>query len=216
MIDDVVNRSLGYFPRDIVIRKPGYNTSPSAFEHIQGESDQFVCRATNQLFKVADVYILDHLKKLVVLLGLIWDFVVSRRGASLRYTRFTRSRLNARKSILRIISNILCGCGWHVCFNKVVPGKRHGVDIIKITYICGSHTNTCDPSNTDQLVLARTRARSYKKCRDQILSEIMVRMGGSFSINVQSMVEVFRKDLPERKKCGSSHGIQYSLKSSLS
>ena len=32
-----------------------------------------------------------------------------------------------------------------------------------------------------------------------MVSEIMVRMGGSYSIDVQSMEEILRKDLPERK-----------------
>ena len=49
------------------------------------------------------------------------------------------------------------------------------------------------------MVLVRTRASSYKKCTDQVLSKTMVRMGCSYSINVQSMVEVLRKTLPKRK-----------------
>ena len=49
------------------------------------------------------------------------------------------------------------------------------------------------------MVLVRTAASSYKKCTDQVLSEIMVRMGGSYSIDVQSMVEILRKVLPKRK-----------------
>ena len=70
---------------------------------------------------------------------------------------------------------------------------------MRITFISGSHTNTCDPSDADQLVISRTRVRSYSKCSNHVLSEIMVRMGGSYSINVQSMVEILRKALPERK-----------------
>ena len=70
---------------------------------------------------------------------------------------------------------------------------------MKITFISRSHTNTCDQSDADQLVLSRTRARSYSKCTNHVLSEIMVRMGGSYSIDVQSMVEIFRKALSERK-----------------
>ena len=100
---------------------------------------------------------------------------------------------------MRTTSSIACGCGWCIRFNWVIPGKRRGVDNVKITYICGSHTNTCAPSNVDQLVFDRTRARSYNKCTDHVLSEIIVRMGVSYSINLQSMVEILRKDLPERK-----------------
>ena len=70
---------------------------------------------------------------------------------------------------------------------------------MKITYISGSHTNTCDPSDVDLWVLTRTHASSYSKCSDHVLSEIMVQMGGSYSIDVLSMVEILRKTLPERK-----------------
>ena len=87
MIDDVVNHSLGYFPKDVVVWKPGDNTSPDVSGDIEGstdnpscrlESNQCVCSVTNPLFKVGDIYILDHLKKLVVHFGLMWNFVVSK------------------------------------------------------------------------------------------------------------------------------------------
>ena len=129
----------------------------------------------------------------------MWNFVVSRSSASLRCNRSIRPGSSARKAVLRTIWSIACGCGWCVCFNWVVPSKHHGVDNVKITYICGSHTNTCDPSNVDRLVFDRTRARFYKICTDQVLSEFIVPLGGSYSINVQSMVEILRKALPERK-----------------
>ena len=207
-MDDFVNHSMGYFPKYVVVGKPGDNASPDIFGDIEGstdypdfrlESGQSVCSATNRLFKIGDIYVLDHLKKWVVHFGLMWNFVVSRSGASLRYNRFTCPGISARKVILRTTSSIPCGCGWYIRFKWVVPSKGHGVDSVKITYICGSHTNICDPSNVDQLVLARIRSRSYKKCTDQVLSEIMVRMSGLYSINVQSMVEILRKTLPERK-----------------
>ena len=116
--------------------------------------------------------------------------MVSRSGASLRCNRYIRPGLSAWKAILRTTSSIACGCGWCVHFNWVVPGKRHGVDTIKITYIYGSHINTCDSSHIDQLVSGKTPAKSYKKCTDQVLSEIIVGMDSSYSINVQSMVEI--------------------------
>ena len=139
------------------------------------------------------------MKKLVVHLWLIWNFVVSRNDASLRCDRVTSPGSSARKLILRASSSIVCGCDWYIRFNWVVPGKRQDGDKVKITYICGSHTNTCDPSNVDQLVFVRTRASSYKKCTYQILCEIMVRMGSSYNIYVQSMIEILRKALPKRK-----------------
>ena len=102
------------------------------------------------MFKVGDKYVLDHLKKLVIHFGLMWNFVVSRSGASLRCNRYTRPGLSAWKAILRTTSSIACGCGWCVHFNWVVPGKRHGVDTVKITYIYGSHINTCDPCRVER------------------------------------------------------------------
>ena len=120
MINDVVNHSLGYFPKDVAVGKPGDNASPVVFGDVEGstdnpscrlESDQSVCSATNQLFKVGDIYVLDHLKKLVVHFGLMWNFVVSRNSASLRHNRSIRPGSSARKAVLRTILSIACGCG---------------------------------------------------------------------------------------------------------
>ena len=44
------------------------------------------------------------------------------------------------------------------------------------------------------------------------LSEIMVRMGGSYSINFQSMVEILRKTLPERKDVDRHVGYNICLR----
>ena len=84
-------------------------------------------------------------------------------------------------------------------FCLVIDGKRNGIDYMKVTYIFGSHTNTCDLSNVDQLELVRTRVSFYKKCIDHVLSGTMVRMGDLYSVDAQSMVEILRKTLPERK-----------------
>ena len=167
------------------------------------ETDDSVRNATDRLFKVGDIYVLFHLKRLDVQFGLMWNFVVSRSDTSWRYNRYSRPRSSARKSILRTLSSIICGYDWCIRFNWVVPGKRQGVDKVKITYICGSHTNTCDPSNVDQVVMARTRASSYKKCTYQVLSEITVHTGSSYTIDVQLMIEMLRKTPPERKDVDS-------------
>ena len=129
------------------------------------------------------IYILDEFKRLVVHFGLIWNFVASRSGSSFRCNRYTRPGARSRT----VITTIACGCGWCIRFNWIIVSRCNGIDCVKIAYIYGSHTNTCDPSNVDQLVVVRTHASSYKKCTAQVLSEIMVRMGGSYSIDVQSM-----------------------------
>ena len=76
--------------------------------------------------------------------------MVYRSDASLRCNHSTRPGSSGRKAILKTTSIIVCGCGWCICFNSVVPGKRHGVDTVKITYIYGSHINTCDPCRVER------------------------------------------------------------------
>ena len=142
---------------------------------------------------------MDELKRLVVHFCLILNFVASRSGSSFRCNRYIRPGACSGKVKSRKTSHIACGCEWLIRFHWVVAGKRIGIDDVKITFISRSHTNTCDLSDADQLVLTRTRARSYSKCTNHVLSEIMFRMGGSYSIDVQSMVEILRKALPERK-----------------
>ena len=64
------------------------------------------------------------------------NIVVSRSGAILRCNRSTRPEASARKVILRTTSSIAYGCGWYIRFNWVISSKSHGVDNVKITYIC--------------------------------------------------------------------------------
>ena len=58
MVNDVVNYSLGYFPKDVAFGKPGNNASPDVFGDIEGstdfpefrlESNHSVCSAINLL-----------------------------------------------------------------------------------------------------------------------------------------------------------------------
>ena len=151
IMNNVVNHSLVFFPKYVIVGSSGDNASSDLFGDIEGstaypdftlESDQSVCRATTRMFKVGDIYVLVHLMKLVIHFGLMWNFVVSRSGASLKYNRSTRPESSDGKSILRTTSSIVCGCGWYIRFNLVVPNKRHGVDNVKITYIYESHMNT--------------------------------------------------------------------------
>ena len=101
-------------------------------------------------------------------------------------------------------------CEWCIRFHLAVAGKRTCIDDVKIPCISRSHTNASDPSDADQLVLTRIRARSYSKCTNRVLSEIMVRMGGSYSIDVQSMVDILKKALLERKDV--DHCMVYNVR----
>ena len=42
IIDDIVNHNLGYFPKDVVVGKPGDNTSSDVFGDIVGSTDILV------------------------------------------------------------------------------------------------------------------------------------------------------------------------------
>ena len=210
---DVDILSLGYFPASSPhVSSVGVlgdaDGNPATFYQCKLDSDEQSKRcATFRLFKIGDIYIyiyiyiyiLDELKRLVVHFGLIWNFVASRSGSSFRCNRYTRPGACSSKVKMRRTSPIVCGCEWCIRFYWVVDDKCDGVDSVKIACISGSHTNTCDPSDADQLVLTTTRASSYSNCTNHVFSEIMVRMGGSYSIDVQSMVKILRKGLPERK-----------------
>ena len=156
VMDDVNNLSLGYYPvSSPCVSSPDIlgDINPASFPQCKLDSnDQSVCCATFWLFKVGDVYILDDLRKLVVHFGLMWNCVASRSGSSFRCNRYTRPGSSSRKVILRKASHIACGCDWCIRFNWAITGIRNGINCVKITYIFGSHTNTCDISNVDQLI----------------------------------------------------------------
>ena len=184
-MNDADSLSMGYFSSsspnvcspDVVVDA---DVDPARFSQCKLDSDeQSILCATFRLFKIGDIYIFDELKRLVVHFGLIWNFVASRNGASFRCNRYTRPCACSSKVKTRKTSPIGYGCECCLRFNWIVGGKRAGVNSVKITFISWSHTNTCDPSDADQLVLSRTRAHSYSKCISHVLSEIMVRMGGS-------------------------------------
>ena len=154
-MNDADSFSLGYFPSsspdvcspDVVVDTDG---DPASFSQCKLDSDeQYILCATFRLFKIGDIYIFDELKRLVVHFGLIWNFVASRCGASFRCNRYTRPGACSSKVKTRKTSPIGCGCEWCIRFNWIIGGKRAGVDSMKITFISGSHTNTCDPSDAD-------------------------------------------------------------------
>ena len=70
---------------------------------------------------------------------------------------------------------------------------------MKITYIYGYHTNTCDFSYLDQFVIARTRSSDYQKCIDQFPTEIMLQIDIARCLNVRAMAMLIQKVLPSKK-----------------
>ena len=80
-----------FFSKYVVLRKSRDDASPDVLCGIAGyidfpqfrmETDDYVRNATDRLFKVGDIYVLFHLKRLDVQFGLMWNFVVSRSDTS--------------------------------------------------------------------------------------------------------------------------------------
>ena len=56
----------------------------------------------------------------------------------------------------------------------VLKCKHTTSDPVVITSVIPSHSDTCDPTDVDQLVLCRSRSDAYVRCGDEVLKEIMV------------------------------------------
>ena len=69
----------------------------------------------------------------------------------------------------------------------------------EIMYVCGIHTNTCDPILRYQYVVARTKAGEYKKYTDSALQKVMHQMIIDQEINVKTMIALLKKYLPSKK-----------------
>ena len=76
-----------------------------------------------------------------------------------------------------------------------------------ITRVIPSHSDSCDPTNVDQLVLCRSQSGAYARCGDEVLKEIMVQMAINSYVSVRSMKTLLQKALPERKDVDNRHMI---------
>ena len=70
---------------------------------------------------------------------------------------------------------------------------------VLITRAIPSHSDSCDPTNVDQLVLCRSRSGTYACCGGEVLKEIMVQMAINPYVSVRSMTTLLQKALPDRK-----------------
>ena len=68
-----------------------------------------------------------------------------------------------------------------------------------ITNVIPSHSDTCDPTDVDQLVLCRSHSGAYARCGDEVLKEIIVQMTINPYGSIRSMTTLLQKALPERK-----------------
>ena len=69
--------------------------------------------------------------------------------------------------MLRKAKSITCRCGWYIRFRGVDISSNTVSNPVVITYVCGVHSNPCDPSYVDQFVMARTRSGDCEYCADQ-------------------------------------------------
>ena len=70
---------------------------------------------------------------------------------------------------------------------------------VVIIRIIPNYSDSCDPTNVDQLVLCRSRSGTYARCGDVVLKEFMVQMAITLYVGVRSMTTLLQKALPERK-----------------
>ena len=81
----------------------------------------------------------------------------------------------------------------------VVKCKHTTSHPVVITNVIPSHSDTCDPTDVDQLVLCRSRSDAYVRCGDEVLKEIMVQMAINPYVSVRSMTTLLQKALPKRE-----------------
>ena len=86
------------------------------------DSDTTVEVATERVFVVGHVYILDDLRQLAKSFGLAWQFCTARSGRSINCNRANRKSSYSNLGIRRSTS-INCGCKWSIRFLGVVKCK---------------------------------------------------------------------------------------------
>ena len=126
-----------------------------------------------------------------------WNFCTTRSGG-----RITCNRAHRQGLVKKLIGNtqsITCDRDWSIRFRGADRSNNKISDPVIVNFVCGVHSNMCDPSYVDQFVLTRTRSSDYKHCADQCLKKIMVQIAIDPFINVRTMVELLHKALPNRK-----------------
>lgn len=123
-------------------------------------------------FKLESNHLLSDLKTMAHQFGMKLNFVIVRSGMRILCNRPIRYG-NRKFYEIRIVPSISCGCDWVVRFKFLDTTKCTLSDIAKIVQIFGIHTNTCDPTFSDQYIVARKKAGEYKQCTDPILRKVM-------------------------------------------
>jgi len=81
----------------------------------------------------------------------------------------------------------------------VVKCNHTTSDPVLITRAIPSHSDSCDPTNVDQLVLCRSWSGAYARCGGEVLKESMVQMAMNPYVSVRSMTTLLQKALSEKK-----------------
>ena len=80
-----------------------------------------------------------------------------------------QSRVN--QGVRNVIS-IAFGYKWSVCFLNIIRNKTKISDHVVITDVNVVHSNSCVPSYVGKHIFCRTRSSEYKRCGDEVLSDI--------------------------------------------
>ena len=73
---------------------------------------------------------------------------------------------------LRNVTSVTCGCKWSIRFLGIIRNKTKLSDHVVITDVNVMHSNSCDPSYVGKHIFCRTRSSEYKRCGDEVLSDI--------------------------------------------
>ena len=129
---------------------------------------------------------------------LAWQFCTARSGRAINCNCANRRSSYTNLGIRRSTS-INCGCKWSSRFLSVVKCNHTTSDPVVIIRIIPNHSDSCDPTNVDQLVLCRSRSGAYARFGDEVLKDIMVQMVINPHVSVRSMPTLLQKTLSERK-----------------
>ena len=137
-------------------------------------SNHSVEEATNRVFQFYNIYVLSRLKKIVHLFDLNGNFITVRCGSRISCNHVKQYGCSNNPS-RRKTSSIKCGCDWVIIFKFLTSQKYRASDSIEIIQVCGRCTNTCDPSFTDQYVVAIIHSAEYKKITHTFLQKIYIK-----------------------------------------
>ena len=200
-----------YSPSDIATFKQYLSNEIETVFKLPNETCE---EATIRCFKPGMFfYSIPHLKNVINLMGSQWGFRGSRYGKTVYCSRANtpnssskKQNTDERKALdnfrqvvqnkkIRINKSFQCDCKWRIyCtyINSKMP------DIVRITKVYPKHTNTCQPSS-NQLTIARTKARDYAKLSLCSMRDIMSIIDAHHNVPSKILHPFVKKIFPGRK-----------------